>query len=177
MVFSIRLILALVLSLFTGKGGSQFDLDWGKNFSEVEVEQLALSAFFESYRQSHTFDHLSDQALRREIIRFWKGKRDHFDAHYVLAARLQGQLVGLAVYQRQDPQTVYLAELMTSPSCWGEGLGKKLILSIKEVDPSIKRVVLICEKANTKTVNFYRSMGFNPILEDPGYITFQKSLS
>lgn len=167
----------LLLSSFIGKGGVSFDLDWDRQFSDTEVKQLALSAFFESYRQSHTFDHLDDKALEKEIVKFWKEKKDHLHAHHVISARVDGTLVGIAVFEKCSNDTVYLAELMTSPLCWGQGLGTKLIYSILEKDPTVKKIVLICEKANTKTVHYYRSLGFNTLREDPNYITFQKQTS
>lgn len=164
------------LALFLGKGGTTYDLDWDRKFTDTEMEQLALSAFFESYRESHTFDHLSDFQLRREIVRFWKNKKDHHIAHHVIAARHNGKLSGLAVFEKRDPETVYLAELMTAPDCWGQGLGTKLIYSILEKEPEIHKILLVCEKANTKTVEYYRSQGFLAVNEDPSYITFEKKL-
>lgn len=170
------LYLIFFLSCFIGKGGVTFDLDWDRRFNNREMEELALEAFFESYRQSHTFDHLSDIQLQKEIVRFWKNKKDHIKADYVICARREEKLAGLAVFEKRDGDTVYLAELMTSPDFWGHGLGTTLIHSIHEKDPQVKKILLICEKANTKTVQFYQSHGFNPIKEDALYITFLKMI-
>ena len=92
-----------------------------------------------------------------------------------MSARQNGKLSGLAVFEKRDSETVYLAELMTAPNCWGQGLGTKLIYSILEKEPEVKKIVLVCEKANTKTVAFYESQGFCAIGEDLSYITFQKT--
>lgn len=161
----------LLCSGFLSKTGVPFELSWERKIEEPLLERLTVSSFLESYRQSGAFEHLSDGEIKAHLAEYCQAKR--FSPSNQMITAWQGEtLAGLAIFEEQDPETVYLAEVMIDPQFWGQGLGTELIFSILKEKPEVKRITLIAEKANTKTLRFYQSLGFSSQESQSDYITF-----
>ncbi len=51
-----------------------------------------------------------------------------------------------------------------------QGLGKKLIFSVFEKDPTIQQILLVTERANIPAQSFYEALGFtHSSFEHPDY--------
>lgn len=81
--------------------------------------------------------------------------------------RDKGRLIGSIRIRKTGPETVFLARLCIAPDRLGEGLGRQLMHSVDDYIarffPETKRVEMTAEGANTWLVNWYESLGYEPV--------------
>lgn len=173
-----EIFLTFILTCFLGKSGIPFELSWDHPVNKSEIAELTLSSFLESYRQSHAYDNLNDEEIKQHLFEYCKSKNFQ-EPGYTITARHNDKLAGIAIFEKRDQETVYLAEVMIAPEFWSQGLGRELIFSIFKQEPQFKKIVLLAEKANSRTVRFYQSLGFTESNQNPcsNYATFNYSQS
>jgi ribosomal protein S18 acetylase RimI-like enzyme len=79
----------------------------------------------------------------------------------LLSATDNDQMVGYIILEKMET-TYYIAELAIRPTYQGQGLGKKVIFSILEKDPSTQKILLLTEIENRWSRGFYEKIGFIP---------------
>jgi len=110
-----------------------------KEFSEEELQNLFLSVEWLSGRYPEKLK----VAMR--------------NSDTVLSAWHEGQLVGLINALDDGILTAYIHYLLVHPSFQKQGVGKELVLRIREIYKDYLRIVLICDK---KEIPFYQNCGF-----------------
>ncbi len=79
------------------------------------------------------------------------------NSHSLVTARVSGKLVGLGNAIADGHLVVYYPHLLVHPEYQGEGIGRRMLNSLKAEYSSYHQQVLI---ADGKTINFYKSAGF-----------------
>lgn len=74
----------------------------------------------------------------------------------------QNSLVAFAIFEKWDRQSYYLAEMAVLPEYQRKGIGKQLVFSIFAEDQETRKILLVTEKGNTWSQDFYEKIGFKP---------------
>jgi ribosomal protein S18 acetylase RimI-like enzyme len=83
------------------------------------------------------------------------------------------RIVGFVVFERWGDQSYYLAEMAIAPEYQRQGLGKQLVFSIFDKDPTTQKIVLVTEEANRSAQLFYEKIGFTRTsFSHPDYVNF-----
>ena len=93
----------------------------------------------------------SSAELPRELIAALR------NSHSLVTARVSGRLVGLGNAIADGHLVVYYPHLLVHPEYQGKGIGWRILNSLKAEYSSYHQQVLI---ADGKTINFYKSAGF-----------------
>ena len=114
---------------------------------ETDMDQV-LEIWLEASRKSHDF-------IKRE---FWESKLDDMRNLYLPASETyvyveNGEIKGFFSLVGET-----LAAIFVAPASQGHGIGKKLIARAKELRSSLNLTVY---SKNTKSINFYKSCGFD----------------
>lgn len=120
---------------------------------QQEIKEVFIKAFLPQKREPLEAYHAYFE--KGFIPRFEKG-------NLVNAAYSDDKMVGFAIFEKWDDQSYYLAEMAVIPEFQGQGIGKKLVFSILEKDPSINRILLVTEVKNVWSQAFYNKIGFIP---------------
>jgi ribosomal protein S18 acetylase RimI-like enzyme len=78
----------------------------------------------------------------------------------LITALKNDQIVGWALFKKENSKSTILEILCISPSCWRQGIGKKLTFSICDIYPSINHICLMTRKINPISPSFYEALGF-----------------
>jgi len=113
---------------------------------------LSVQKFYENYFSSE----LTEFMERR--LQYW------------VEARMDTKLVGWATFEmeKSDEPEVYMNLLVVHPNYQKQGVGKKLVMSLIDLDliPSLSAIHLLLRKKNKGGGLFYQSLGFKL---DPDY--------
>ena len=75
------------------------------------------------------------------------------------------EIVGIITIQKLDENSITLSRIYILPEYQGKGIGKILFYeSLKNFD-KIEKVTLEVELENTKSINFYKKLGFTEVAE------------
>lgn len=129
---------------------------WLLLFTPIQKEQILevmLSAFLPQERVSE--EELVHYYHKKVIPRLDEG-------HETYVAYDKDKMIAYAIYQKWDADSYYLAEMAVASGYQGQGIGKKLVFSILEKEPSVKRILLVTESKNRWSQAFYKKIGFQP---------------
>ena len=128
---------------------------------KTEVFDAYLSAFLAQNR-------LSQEDLTNYFYDKFEPRLDQGGP--VCVALKDGKIVAFSVFEKWEEDTYYLAEMAVAADQQHQGIGKKLVFSIFDKDPSAKRIVLLTERANQDSQAFYKAIGFTPSsFQHPNY--------
>lgn len=133
--------------------------------SQIEqVHQVFLSAFLPQGRNDEqTLTGYFNQKIIPRLT----------DNPLAIAALVEDQIVGFALFENWGNEEYYLAEMAVLPEYQRQGIGKKLTLSIFDKDPVAKKLVIVTDKDNTWARSFYEALGFTPSsFRHPDYPAF-----
>jgi ribosomal protein S18 acetylase RimI-like enzyme len=121
------------------------------SFQAQQLNDVFLSAFLPQARSS-----------TEELSAYFNGKivPRLEQTPLLLAAIDNGRIIGFALFEKWEDEGYYLAEMAVLPEYQGQGIGKKLVFSIFEKDPTTSHVLLITETANRWARGFYETIGF-----------------
>ena len=133
---------------------------------EEQIKALFVRSFLATYRASNAYTDKSDEAVQENLANdFERTVRTNLHREkqqLLVAAKKEGKVVGFALFEPLENDTVYLAELAVSPECWGQGLGRKLTFAILEKKPTTRKIVFVTEHINKWAHAFYEALGFQP---------------
>ncbi len=137
---------------------------WLSFISPLESNQILdvlLSAFLPQGRESsENLSKYFDEKISPRL------EKDHL-IHSVFD---QDKMVGFVIFEKWERKSYYLAEMAVLPEYQGEGIGKQLVFSIFDKDPSAEKILLLTEKANPWAQSFYEKIGFKRCsFEHPNY--------
>lgn len=150
--------------LFTDKKGDIIQLQW---LTSPDIEPLH-SIYYQGFKHAyHSFtpeqigitedfeDHLEHmfQECREHV-------KNAINVMHCLIARKENNIIGFAIFELLDSETVYLYSLAIDPNMHGRGLGRPLIFSIFEKEPQAKKIVLHTRSVNQHAIDFYTHLGF-----------------
>lgn len=123
---------------------------------EVDLKVLYLRAFKEVYS-----DHWSAklEAMIHEGFDTYITKFKHSNDMVLVVAMKDGAIMGWALFYKDQQRTI-LELISIDPQHWRKGIGKKLVLSIKEFCPEISNISVVTRKINALSPLFYESIGF-----------------
>lgn len=81
---------------------------------------------------------------------------------YVVAARRDGQLVGLARALSDDATVCYLQDILVHPEAQRAGVGRALVTAVRERFAGVRQQVLLTDDEPGQRA-FYESLGFAEI--------------
>ncbi|HXQ78699.1 MAG: GNAT family N-acetyltransferase [Thermoplasmata archaeon] len=95
----------------------------------------------------------------------WHAKRTLFDATWVRAAVLHGEIVAVSILERIDPEVGYVYYLSTALSHRREGLGGLLLDDALALFRRERASVAYgaAEEDNAASISLFRSRGFRPV--------------
>lgn len=147
-----------------------------------EVANLYTTSFASIYLKNQNPENFTvlKNEWREEIKKTWISNKK-LNAKYILAT-INKKLIGIAVflddleeeYQAHNygfkkikkilsSNEKYCSWLFIDPKAQGLGLAKALILTIKQIYPKTKKIVLCIDKKNQQSYNFYTHIGFHEI--------------
>lgn len=129
-------------------------LNWSERLTPIQVEQ-SFAVFLSSFLTN-------DRANEVELTRYFRQKilPRFTQGHLIHIAQDQGTIIGFALFEKWEEQVYYLAEMAIEPAYQRKGIGKKLIFSLFQKDPSAKKILLVTMKTNLKAQQFYQAIGF-----------------
>lgn len=133
---------------------------------EEQMKAIFIDSFWKMYRLCDGFTEKSDL----EILNYLSSDFDlivrpslHSNTPQTFfAAKINGQLVGYALFESINKDVSYIAELAIAQAYWHQGIGTKLTFAILASDPEIKKIVLVTEILNSISRMFYEHLGFIP---------------
>lgn len=129
---------------------------WLLMISPLQKEQFLdvfLAAFLPHNRSTN--EQLTDYFYKKISHRLNNGQP-------ICAAYVDNRMVGYAMFERWEDSSYYLAEMAVIPEYQLRGIGKQLVFSIFERDPSTKKILLITRNTNKGAQAFYEKIGFKP---------------
>lgn len=120
---------------------------------EKDILEVFLSSFLPQGRASE--EYLSDYFYQKIIPRLRYGN--------MVSAAFDGNIwVAFAIFEKWDERSYYLAEMAVLPDYQRQGIGKKLVFSILEKEPTTQKILLVTEELNRWSQSFYEKIGFIP---------------
>lgn len=116
-----------------------------------QVFNVFLFAFLPQGRA--TAEQLSAYFNKKIIPRLEKGK-------LIYSAFDNDKMIGFAIFEPWDDQSYYLAEMAVLPNYQRKGIGKQLVFSIMQKELTVRKILLVTEKANLWSQSFYEKIGF-----------------
>lgn len=123
---------------------------------EEIIKGICLSAFESVYKDewSADFEHYMLQFFNAHIEKF-KTNNDMV----LVVGTIDNKIGGWVLLYKEDEHAV-IELLCIEPGYWRQGLGKKLVFSIRDSFPEITRLAVVTRKQNTISPSFYQSLGF-----------------
>jgi ribosomal protein S18 acetylase RimI-like enzyme len=88
-------------------------------------------------------------------------KQTYANSRYKCFILDHGQIIGAGRVVGDGRDTAYLCDVVVHPERQGEGLGKALVLKLKELSAGHRKIILY---ANPGKEDFYRKLGFRLML-------------
>jgi len=115
-----------------------------------------------------------DKSVKKYYEDYFETELNDFvrgEVHYWVQAKIDGQLVGWATFQREklDQKAVYINLLVVHPAHQKKGIGHQLVhalINLKEI-PKLNTIHLLLRTKNKGGREFYSKLGF---VSDPTYI-------
>jgi len=123
-----------------------------------EFNNVYWSAFKAVYKDYITEEFLNNlnEILNAELESFKENKEKMF----LCIAQRDKVIVGFVLFEKIDKTTVSLELIAVDPTCWRQGVGKRLVFSILDKDSNVKNIKLVSYKINKNSPKFYKGLGF-----------------
>jgi ribosomal protein S18 acetylase RimI-like enzyme len=133
------------------------DLDEGV-FETLQdrLEECHFLAFKKAYEAHWSPER--EAALNKNIHIFFDDFKNS-DQYVLVVAQKRDLILGWMLF-KEETYGVYLELLCLDPIYWGQGIGKKLVLSIMDYAPHSTTISLLTRKINAVAPSFYEHLGF-----------------
>jgi ribosomal protein S18 acetylase RimI-like enzyme len=176
-VFGLIVLFLISLQLvhsseFTNKEGDLVQIDLCQMNDLKACEEIFITAFSKAY-ENFTPEQLG---VKDKMLFLKEAFADVYDdlssgSQKLVIAKCKGQIVGFAGFKETEkPGEIYISQLAVDPAQWHQGIGTRLVFSVKEHFNEIKSLVVIPRKINFIAQKFYQKLGFvESSYMHPGY--------